>query len=92
MKTKAWTIETTTSSNNSNKIKVEVIKIPGVKKEIRENVILDASKSKRCPAVKFAIIRIARVTGRIRALIVSIMITKGIKRVGVPSGRKWLKV
>jgi len=41
---------------------------------------------RRCPAIMFALSRIARVKGRIKFLINSIIIMKLIKGVGVPVG------
>ena len=43
----------------------------------------------RWPAVKLAVSRTPRARGRMNRLIVSIIIKTGIKRVGVPSGRRW---
>lgn len=39
--------------------------------------------------MRFAVSRTPSARGRINRLIVSIMIRTGIKRVGVPSGRRW---
>lgn len=43
---------------------------------------------KRWPAVRLAVRRTPRAKGRIKRLIVSIIIKTGIRRVGVPSGRR----
>lgn len=43
----------------------------------------------RWPAVKFAVSRTPRATGRINRLIVSMIIKTGIRGPGVPSGRRW---
>lgn len=43
----------------------------------------------RCPAVKLAVSRTPRASGRISRLVVSIRIKAGISGVGVPSGRRW---
>ena len=39
--------------------------------------------------MRLAVSRTPRARGRINRLIVSIIISTGIKRVGVPSGRRW---
>ena len=44
---------------------------------------------RRWPAVRLAVSRTPRASGRINRLIVSIIIKTGISRVGVPSGRRW---
>lgn len=44
--------------------------------------------SNRCPAIMFAVSRIAKVNGRIISLIDSIITIKGIKIKGVPCGVK----
>jgi hypothetical protein len=44
--------------------------------------------SSRCPAIMFAVSRTARVPGRIRLLIVSIITINGINMVGVTCGTK----
>lgn len=44
---------------------------------------------RRWPAVRLAVSRTPRARGRIKRLIVSIIIRTGINRVGVPSGRRW---
>lgn len=46
---------------------------------------------RRCPAVKFAVSRTPRAIGRIRRLIVSIIIRGGTRGVGVPSGSRWAR-
>lgn len=43
----------------------------------------------RWPAVRFAVSRTPRASGRINRLIVSIIMSMGIRGVGVPSGRRW---
>ena len=43
---------------------------------------------RRCPAIIFAVNRIAKVPGRMIFLIVSIHTIKGIKTAGVPNGTK----
>lgn len=42
----------------------------------------------RCPAIMFAVSRTAKVPGRIRFLIVSMMTMNGISMVGVPWGTR----
>lgn len=42
----------------------------------------------RCPAVRFAVRRTPKASGRMKRLMVSIMIRAGINGVGVPSGRR----
>ena len=44
---------------------------------------------KRWPAVRLAVSRTPNARGRIKRLMVSMMIRTGIRRVGVPSGRRW---
>lgn len=44
---------------------------------------------RRWPAVRLAVSRTPRARGRIKRLIVSIIINSGTRRVGVPSGRRW---
>lgn len=48
----------------------------------------ESRKIRRCPAVRLAVSRTARASGRIKRLIVSIIISTGIKRMGVPSGKR----
>lgn len=45
----------------------------------------------RWPAVRFAVNRTPRASGRISRLVVSIMINAGISGVGVPSGSRWAR-
>lgn len=52
-------------------------------------VAVEMSWMSRCPAVRFAVRRTPRASGRIRRLIVSIIIRIGINGVGVPSGSRW---
>jgi len=52
--------------------------------------IADPSRDiRRCPAIKLAVKRTQRVTGRIMFLVISIMTIKFISPVGVPCGSKW---
>lgn len=51
-------------------------------------VAVEMSWISKCPAVRLAVRRTPRAKGRIRRLVVSIMIRAGISGVGVPSGRR----
>lgn len=44
----------------------------------------------KCPAIKLAVNRTAKVIGRIDILINSIITIKGINNVGVPIGVRWV--
>lgn len=46
---------------------------------------------RRCPAVMLAVSRTARATGWINRLIVSIITSMGMRKMGVPWGRKWAR-
>jgi len=50
---------------------------------------LAISRISRWPAVRLAVSRTPRARGRMKRLIVSMMISTGISAVGVPSGRRW---
>lgn len=50
--------------------------------------LLPSRVRSRCPAIMFAVSRTAKVPGRIRLLIVSIITINGINMVGVPCGTK----
>ena len=52
------------------------------------NAAVAISWMSRWPAVRLAVSRTPRAIGRIKRLIVSIIIRIGIKRVGVPSGSR----
>lgn len=54
----------------------------------RTKAPLAIKRIRRWPAVRFAVSRTPRAIGRIKRLIVSIMIRTGIRGVGVPSGRR----
>lgn len=54
----------------------------------RVMVAVEISWMSKCPAVRFAVRRTPRARGRIRRLMVSIIIRAGIRGVGVPSGRR----
>lgn len=51
-------------------------------------VAVEMSWMSRCPAVRFAVRRTPRASGRMSRLVVSIRIKAGIRGVGVPSGRR----
>lgn len=51
-------------------------------------VAVEISWMSRWPAVRFAVRRTPSASGRIRRLVVSIMIRAGIRGVGVPSGSR----
>lgn len=55
----------------------------------RAIVAVEMSWISRCPAVRFAVKRTPRASGRMRRLVVSIRIRAGISGVGVPLGRRW---
>lgn len=59
--------------------------------DIITDVAVEIRCISKCPAVRLAVSRTPRASGRIKRLIVSIKIKIGIKGVGVPSGRKWAK-
>ena len=50
---------------------------------------VEISPIRRWPAVRFAVSRTPRARGRIKRLIVSMIIRTGMRSVGVPSGRRW---
>lgn len=54
----------------------------------RESVVVEVSWINKWPAVKLAVSRTPRANGRMKRLIVSIMIRVGVNRVGVPSGSR----
>lgn len=58
-------------------------------KDVRTKAAVPINWIKRCPAVRLAVSRTPSAKGRINKLIVSIIISTGINRVGVPSGSKW---
>lgn len=57
--------------------------------ESRAIVAVEMSWIRRWPAVRLAVRRTPRARGRMRRLVVSIMIRAGIRGVGVPSGSRW---
>lgn len=57
----------------------------------RVRAAVEISPIKRWPAVRLAVSRTPRASGRIRRLMVSIIMRTGIRGVGVPSGRRWLR-
>lgn len=52
-------------------------------------VAVEISWIRRWPAVKLAVNRTPNAKGRIKRLIVSMTIRMGMRRVGVPSGKRW---
>ena len=50
--------------------------------------LFPSSVNNKCPAIMFAVRRTARVPGRIRFLIVSMITINGISKVGVPCGTR----
>lgn len=72
------------NKNNTTPVIIETVVIKGNK----TNVAVPINCIKRWPAVKFAVSRTPRAIGRINRLIVSIIISIGIRGVGVPSGRR----
>lgn len=54
----------------------------------RVMLAVEMSWISKCPAVRFAVRRTPKANGRIKRLIVSIIIRAGISGVGVPSGRR----
>lgn len=89
MKTYAW-IRATAISKMVNKRRIINVSIAteGLIAK-RFNTALPIKWINRCPAVILAVSRIARAIGWISRLIVSIMISIGIRGRGVPWGRKW---
>ena len=57
--------------------------------EYRATVAVEMSWISRWPAVRLAVRRTPKASGRMSRLVVSIMIRAGIRGVGVPSGSKW---
>lgn len=55
----------------------------------RAVVAVEISWMRRCPAVRLAVRRTPKASGRMSKLVVSIRIKAGISGVGVPSGRRW---
>jgi hypothetical protein len=55
---------------------------------LMDGPLLPSKVSSRCPAIMFAVSRTAKVSGRMRLLIVSIITINGINIVGVPCGTK----
>lgn len=72
------------SRNNTNRVSSETTGIV----ESRAVVAVEISWMRRCPAVRLAVRRTPSARGRMRRLVVSIMIRAGIRSVGVPSGRR----
>ena len=57
--------------------------------EMRTKAPLEISRMSKWPAVRLAVSRTPRAKGRMNRLMVSIMISTGMRGVGVPSGRRW---
>ena len=55
----------------------------------RTKAPLAINKMSRWPAVRLAVRRTPRAIGRMKRLMVSMIISTGIRGVGVPSGRRW---
>lgn len=71
--------------NRMSAVKAEIDGIIGR----RVIVAVEINWMSRCPAVRLAVRRTPKARGRMRRLVVSIMIKAGIRGVGVPSGRRW---
>jgi hypothetical protein len=54
--------------------------------------VFPSKVNSKCPAIIFAVSRIANVPGRIIFLIVSIQTIKGIRILGAPWGTKWANI
>lgn len=72
------------SRSRISAVRMEIVGIMGS----RAIVAVEMSWIRRCPAVRFAVRRTPRASGRMSRLAVSIMIRAGISGVGVPSGRR----
>lgn len=86
--TYAWIMATAVSSvirrNCVDKVmRNRLMGLPGMRFLRRVN--------KRCPAIMLAASRTERVMGRMILLVISIMIIKGIRGVGVPNGTRWAR-
>lgn len=66
-------------------VKMEIVGMIGS----RAVTAVEISWIRRWPAVRLAVRRTPRASGRISRLVVSIRIKTGIKMAGVPSGRRW---
>lgn len=84
-----WMQATASSSAVSNSSRVPVIMLRVMLVLIRFSAAELTMVMRRCPAVMFAVSRTPKAKGRIRILIVSIIIMKGIRGVGEPSGSMW---
>lgn len=88
MKTYAW-IKATANSSTVNRIRIiNVIKAVVILILISAKVAPPIKWISRCPAVIFAVSRTANAIGWINRLIVSMIISMGIKGSGVPWGKK----
>lgn len=70
---------------------VNVIKATDKLMLISTRVVLPIRCINRCPAVMLAVSRTASATGWMSRLIVSIITSMGIRKVGVPCGRRWAR-
>lgn len=87
--TYAWIIETEISKiNNKSWVKIKIERVRMLLVDCPDEPRRERS---RCPAIMFAVRRIARVNGRMISLIDSIITMNGIRRGGVPIGVKWEK-
>lgn len=91
MKTYAWIKATAISRrvrrNNREAVRMATVGIRGRSTKVAVAI----SWIRRWPAVRFAVNRTASARGRIKRLIVSMIIRMGIRGVGVPSGKRWPK-
>lgn len=70
--------------NRTSAVKADTVGMMGS----RAVVAVEISWMSKCPAVRFAVRRTPRASGRMSRLVVSIRIRAGIRGVGVPSGRR----
>lgn len=80
---------TATSRRVSKRRTIEVRAATVGMVERRTKAPLAIRRISRWPAVRLAVSRTPRAIGRMKRLIVSIIISTGISGVGVPSGRRW---
>lgn len=81
----ATAISRIVSSSRINEVKTDTVGRIGS----RVIVAVEMSWISRWPAVRFAVRRTPRASGRMSRLVVSIRIRAGTSGVGVPSGRRW---
>lgn len=80
-----------TADSNDNKI-ICTINKNGKNIIINLGPKLPSNVNNKWPAIIFAVNRIVKVIGRIKLLIDSIKIIKGISKFGVPWGTKWINI